>query len=282
MSTKIINHEQSEYWNKKYGHKWVDNDNSMNERLSILTKTLFLKANIEKGDKVLDIGCGGGQTSFEASNLVGVNGYVLGADISDLLLSLAKSKYSKISHLDFKNCDAQNFEFEKNSFDKVISRFGVMFFKNPVDAFLNISQSIKVGGSLNFVCWTNMMENEFHTAATNIILKHIEKEYPKLTRDPGPFAFNDNEYIQEILNSSGFKNIKVEKVYTSISTQDTVEKDAELLLNLGMGARLLVEEDLSEDKLSVIKNEIKTMCKNRQNNGEISYKACLNYVSATK
>ena len=93
---------------------------------------------------------------------------------------------------------------------------------------------------------------------------------------------NDNEYIQEILNSSGFKNIKVEKVYTSISTQDTVEKDAELLLNLGMGARLLVEEDLSEDKLSIIKNEIKAMCKNRQNNGEISYKACLNYVSATK
>ena len=55
MSTKIINHEQSEYWNKKYGHKWVDNDNSMNERLSILTKTLFFNANIEKGDKVLDI-----------------------------------------------------------------------------------------------------------------------------------------------------------------------------------------------------------------------------------
>ena len=157
-----------------------------------------------------------------------------------------------------------------------------MFFKNPIDAFLNINQSIKIGGSLNFVCWTNMMENEFHTAATNIILKHIKKEYPKLTRDPGPFAFNDNGYIQEILNSSGFKNIKVEKVYTSISTQDTVEKDAELFLNLGMGARLLVEEDLSEDKLSVIKNEIKAMCKNRQNNGEISYKACLNYVSATK
>ena len=102
MSSTIINHEQSEYWNKKYGHKWVDNDNSMNERLTILTKALFLKTNIEEGDKILDIGCGGGQTSFEASQLVGENGYVLGADISNLLLDLAKSKYSKIKNLDFK------------------------------------------------------------------------------------------------------------------------------------------------------------------------------------
>jgi len=282
MSNKIINHEQSEYWNEKYGHKWVDNDNSMNERLSILTKELFLKTNIENGDKVLDIGCGGGQTSFEASKLVGDNGYVLGADISDLLLSVAKSKFSKVNNLEFKNCDVQNYSFKEKSFNKVISRFGVMFFENPVDAFCNINNSIKDGGSLNFVCWTNLMENEFHTAATNIILKHIEKEYPKLTRDPGPFAFNDNEYIQEILNNSGFKNIKVEKIYTSISTQDTIEKDAELLLNLGMGARLLAEENLSEDKLSVIKNEIESMCKERQDNGIISYNTCLNYVSATK
>jgi len=157
-----------------------------------------------------------------------------------------------------------------------------MFFKNPIHAFQNINKSIKIGGSLNFVCWTNLMENEFHTAATNIILRHINKEYPKLTRDPGPFAFNDKEYIEEILNNSGFKNIKVEETYTSISTQDTFKKDAELLLNLGMGARLLAEEDLSDDKLLSIRKEIEAMSKKRQKNGKISYKACLNYVSATK
>ena len=101
MSPTIVNHEQSEYWNKKYGHKWVDNDNSMNERLTILTKALFLKTNIKKGDKVLDIGCGGGQTSFEASQLVGENGYVLGADISNLLLDLAKALILLSIFIDF-------------------------------------------------------------------------------------------------------------------------------------------------------------------------------------
>ena len=282
MSDQIVNHEQSEYWNEKYGHKWVDNDNSMNERLSILTKELFLKTNIENGDKVLDIGCGGGQTSFEASKLVGDNGYVLGADISDLLLSVAKSKFSKVNNLEFKNCDVQSYSFKEKSFNKVISRFGVMFFENPVDAFCNINKSIKDGGSLNFVCWTSLMENEFHTAATDIILKHIKTEYPKITRDPGPFAFNDNDYIEEILANSGFKNIKVEKKHTSITTKDPVEKDTELLLSIGMGARLLSEENLPDVKLSIIKSEIEQMCKKRQIAGEITYKTCLNYVSAIK
>jgi len=92
----------------------------------------------------------------------------------------------------------------------------------------------------------------------------------------------EGEYIEEILNNSGFKNIKVEQTYTSISTQDTVKKDAELLLNLGMGARLLAEEDLSDDKILSIKKEIEAMSKKRQKNGKIIYKACLNYVSATK
>ena len=101
MAHKIINNEQFEFWNKGIGQKWVDEDQSMNERLSILTEELFLKSNIKKDDKVLDIGCGGGQTSFEASKLVGTNGYVVGADISKILLELAERKYSQIKNLEF-------------------------------------------------------------------------------------------------------------------------------------------------------------------------------------
>ena len=126
MSPTIINHEQSEYWNKKYGHKWVDNDNSMNERLTILTKALFLKTNIEKGDKVLDIGCGGGQTSFEASQLVGENGYVLGADISNLLLDLAKKKYSTI----------KNFRRNVSNIPEFIIHYQIKTLSNFVHGFI--------------------------------------------------------------------------------------------------------------------------------------------------
>ena len=282
MPLKIINNEQYDYWNKGIGQKWVKEDNSLNERFSILTKEFFSRASINKNDKVLDVGCGGGITSFEASKIVGKYGYVLGADISKILLDLAKKNFSSIKNLEFKYCDVQNYNFKKNIFSKVISRFGVMFFENPILAFKNIYNTIQDGGSLHFVCWTNVMENEFFTAAANIIIKHLNKEFPKVTRSPGPFAFSEEKYIKQILDSSGFKNIKVDKVYTSLSTNDDAAKDGELLLKIGLAGRLLSEENLSEEELSNIKDKIIAMSKNRQVDGKITYRACLNFVSATK
>ena len=282
MKHKIVNDEQFEFWNEGIGRKWVEEDDSMNERLSILTKELFLRSNIKRDDKILDIGCGGGQTTFEASEMVGENGYVVGADISKILLDLAESKYANTKNLEFKYCDVQNYEFKENSFSKVISRFGVMFFENPIEAFKNIYNSIQEGGSLNFVCWTNVMENEFFTDPTNIIIKHINKEFPEITRAPGPLAFSEEDYVKEILMSSKFKNVKIEKVYSSISTNDSAEKDGALLLKLGLGGRLLADANLSKKELSIIRDEMVEISQKRQKDGKITYKACLNYVSATK
>lgn len=282
MSLKIVNDDQHEFWNKGIGQKWVKEDNSMNERFTILTKEFFKRAKIEKGDKVLDIGCGGGITSFETSKILGNDGYVLGADISKILLDLAVKNYSNIKNLEFKYCDVQNYEFEKNSFSKVISRFGVMFFENPIKAFKNINNAIQDGGSLHFVCWTNVMENEFFTAAANIIIRHLDRGFPELTRAPGPFAFSEKKYVKQILNAAGFENIKVEKVYTLISTNDSAEKDGNLLFNIGLAGRLLSEENLSEAELAKIKEKIIEMSQNRKFDGIINYKACLNFVSATK
>ena len=282
MTHKIVNDEQFEFWNEGIGKKWVEEDDSMNERLSILTKELFLRSNINRNDKILDIGCGGGQTSFEASEMVGENGYVIGADISKILLDLAKSKYANTKNLEFKYCDVQNYEFRENSFNKVISRFGVMFFENPIEAFKNIYNAIQEGGSLNFVCWTNVMENEFFTDPTNIIIRHLNKDFPEITRSPGPLAFSEEKYINEILSNSGFKNIKVEKVYSLITTNDSPEKNGELLLSIGLGGRLLADANLSKKELSVIRDEMVEISQKRQKNGKITYKACLNYVSATK
>ena len=282
MKHKIVNDEQFEFWNEGIGKKWVEEDNSMNERLSILTKELFLRSNIKRDDKILDIGCGGGQTTFDASEMVGENGYVVGADISKILLGLAESKYANTKNLEFKYCDVQNYEFKENYFSKVISRFGVMFFENPIEAFKNIYNSIQEGGSLNFVCWTNVMENEFFTDPTNIIIRHLNKEFPEITRAPGPLAFSEASYVKEILVSSQFKNVKVEKVYSSISTNDSAEKDGDLLLKLGLGGRLLADANLSKKELSVIRDEMVKISQKRLKNGKITYKACLNYVSATK
>ena len=282
MKQKIINIEQSEYWNEKSGPKWVKNEDALNERLSILTNELFSRAKIKASDKVLDIGCGGGNTTFRVSKLLIDGGHVVGADISHTLLNHAKSKFSNIEGMKFVHCDAQNYSFDENYFDKVISRFGVMFFKDPSEAFKNILGSMRINGSLNFVCWTNLMENDFITEGMDIITKYTQKVLPDVTKDPGPFAFSDREYVKEVLKSAGFKNINIDKVYTSISTKDSTEKDAELLMGIGPRARILSEGNLSNEKMSMIKNEIIQLCEKRKMGKEISYKACLNYVSATK
>ena len=282
MPPTIINDEQYEFWNSGIGQKWVKEDDAINERFTILTKEFFSRASIKKNDKVLDIGCGGGITSFEASKLAGKDGYVLGADISKILLNLAKKNFSNIKNLEFQYCDVQNYNFENNFFNKVISRFGVMFFENPIVAFKNIYNSIQNGGSLHFVCWTNVLENEFFTAAANIIIKHLNREFPKVTRTPGPFAFSETKYVKQILNASGFEDIKVNKVYTSLSTNDDAEKDGELLFNIGLAGKMLSEEKLSEQELANIKDKIIEMSQNRRVNGKITYKACLNFVSAIK
>ena len=282
MKQKIINVEQSEYWNEKSGPKWVKNEDALNERLSILTDELFSRVKIKAWDKVLDIGCGGGDTTFRVSKLLADTGHVVGADISNTLLNHAKSKFSDIDTITFVHCDAQNFSFDENYFDKVISRFGVMFFESPLEAFKNIYGSLKTSGSLNFVCWTNMMENEFIIEGMDIITKYTQKVLPEVTNEPGPFAFSEPEYINEVLESAGFKNINVDKVYTSISTKDSAEQDAELLMGIGPRARILSEENLSSEQISTIKNEIIDLCKKRKIGKEITYKACLNYVSANK
>jgi len=126
------------------------------------------------------------------------------------------------------------------------------------------------------------MENEFITEGMDIITKYTQKVLPEVTKDPGPFAFSDSEYVNEVLQSARFKNINIDQVYTSISTRDTAEQDAEILMGIGPRARILSEENLSREKIAMIKNEIIQRCKKRQTGKEITYKACLNYVSATK
>ena len=282
MEHKFKNIEQSEYWNEKSGPKWVKLDDSLNERFSILTDELFNRASIKEGDCILDIGCGGGQTSYKAKMLVGLSGYVMGADISETLLNFTRSKFSKTNNLEFNLCDVQTFKFNPNNFDKVISRFGVMFFENPEEAFQNIYLSMKSGGKITFVCWSSFFKNEFFTEGCNIIENYTHEKLPKITRDPGPFAFSEKDYINRILTSSGFKKIIIDEVHTFICTKDTVENDTDILLNIGPRAKLLSNSNLSEEKMFELRNKIRELCEKREDLGIISYKACLNYVSACK
>ena len=277
-----INLKQKEFWSGSGGDVWVNKQSEMDIMLNPLGTKAISKLDLSKATKIIDIGCGCGATTLEIAKQL-EEGEIIGIDISEPMLARAAKNASdqSLSNANFQVLDVQVDDMPSD-FDIAFSRFGVMFFENPIDAFKNIHNSIEDGGSLHFMCWTNVMENEFFTASANIIIKFLNKDFPAVTRAPGPFAFSEEEYIKQILIETDFRNIKVEKFYSEISTNDPPTKDGNLLFNIGLAGRLLSEENLSEEKLSIIKNEIIKMSQKRQKNGKISYKACLNYVSADK
>src|ERR1700761_2874344 len=128
---------QIEYWNGAPGEKWVKNQAVMDASLADATAALFPLAAIRPGERVLDIGCGSGQTSLKAADAVGAGGQVLGVDISKPLLALARQRAEGRANLRFLEADAATRGFAPEH-DLLLSRFGVMFFDDPPSAFANI------------------------------------------------------------------------------------------------------------------------------------------------
>ena len=204
------NIKQKEFWSGKGGDYWVVKQNEMDIMLNPLGNQALTKLNLSNDAKVLDIGCGCGATTLSIAKMVS-HGEVTGVDISVPMLQQAKTlaKNKNINNIEFKVTDVQVDEMPTNNYDFAFSRFGVMFFEDPVQAFRNISQSIKENGMLSFVCWQEPSLNPWQSLSIQVIKSYLEIPTPPL-RSPGPFAFQEKEYVHEILEKSGFLNIKIE------------------------------------------------------------------------
>ena len=199
--------KQKEFWSGKGGDYWVVKQNEMDIMLNPLGKKALAKLNLKSNSKVLDIGCGCGATTLEIAKKVS-EGEVTGLDISVPMLDQAKSEASVqgIHNVDFKVVDVQADQLENQVYDFVYSRFGVMFFEDPFEAFKNISSSIKEGGELSFVCWQDPVLNPWQSLSIKVIKEYLDIPSPAL-RSPGPFAFQEQDYVRDILEQSGFSEI---------------------------------------------------------------------------
>jgi SAM-dependent methyltransferase len=159
---------------------------------------------------VLDIGCGAGETSLDLGAAVAPDGAVLGADISQPLLDLARARGAATGlPVGFLAADAQTSDFGGEPFDAVFSRFGVMFFADPAAAFANIAAALKPGGRLAFVCWRPFAENPLMREPMQAALPLIPPPEPSDPLAPGPFAFADPERVRGILPGAGFCDIVI-------------------------------------------------------------------------
>ena len=122
------------------------------------------------GERILDIGCGGGDTVLDLARRVAPDGSIVGIDVSAAVLAFARRAAEGLGQVRFIQADAQAPPFAPASFDAAFSRFGVMFFADPVAAFANIRRSLRPGGRLAFVCWRPMTENPWMGAAMAVIM----------------------------------------------------------------------------------------------------------------
>ncbi|TCJ93500.1 class I SAM-dependent methyltransferase [Nocardia alba] len=162
----------------------------------------FAAAKVGRGDRVLDIGCGTGQTTREAARAA-VDGSALGVDISEVMLDRARriSADEGPSNVGFELADAQVHPFAPAAFDLCISRFGVMFFADPLAAFTNIARAIRPGGRLAWLVWQGHDRNEWATVFSDVLAASIA------TPGRGPFSLADPVASESLLVAAGFTDI---------------------------------------------------------------------------
>jgi SAM-dependent methyltransferase len=235
----------NQYWNDSAGPIWVAQQEKLDAQIGPLGALARERAAIRAGERVLDVGCGCGSTTLELANAVGATGQVVAVDISRPMLELAQRR-ARAAGLDdriaFRLEDAQVADFGAASADLVFSRFGVMFFADPVAAFANLRRALRPGGRLAFVCWQPRDKNPWMMAPVLAAAPHIQFPAPPPPDAPGPFAFGDAARVRGILEAAGFAKVAHEAVNRPIKLAgDSVDDALDLFLQIGPLGALLRE-----------------------------------------
>lgn len=246
--TDSANADQIAYWNGKSGLKWAEDQAKMDAMMQSMADVAVAAAAPALGESVIDIGCGAGGTALALADLVGPEGRVIGMDVSQPMLEVARNRAGARRNLTFVNGDAEIAHFEPASADLAFSKFGVMFFANPEAAFANIHKALKPGARLAFICWRPMAENPFAMLPIGAALKHLPPQPRPDPTAPGPFAFADPVRVGHILVQAGFKTPSFAAFDTTMTVGRKAASAARDAAMVGMASRLLVDagEDVRE------------------------------------
>jgi SAM-dependent methyltransferase len=236
------NRDQIEYWNSDEARRWVEQQWRYDTMLEPYARELLGAAEIAAHERVLDVGCGTGTTTLAAA--AGAR-EALGVDISEPMIARARDRAREqgLPNARFEVADAQIAPFEVEFYDIVISRFGVMFFDDPVAAFANLRTAMRRDGRTVFVCWQNLADNEWVLVPGMAAAAHVPLPDVGEPGAPGPFALGDAERLRTLLTRAGFGDVRIQPLADSIllAGGGTVDDAVDFFRSTGMGRALFAD-----------------------------------------
>lgn len=275
------NTAQIEFWNGDAGEKWVQYATLLDHLLAPFIPAILGKADLKPGERVLDVGCGGGALSLAADDHVGPDGKVMGVDISQPLLALAARRSQNANKaIDFVEVDASAYRSD-SPIDVAISRFGVMFFADPVSAFASLRKTMASNGRLAFAAWQGIRQNEWLTTPLDVATPFFRSmPDPPPPHAPGPFAFADADYVTDVLKKAGWFEVMAEPWTGTLSLPgDSIEAQATFILKMGPVARLIAEQ--VDDATPILEALIDRLSGMKSESGDVELGASAWIVSAS-
>ncbi|MFD9463899.1 class I SAM-dependent methyltransferase [Streptomyces sp. NPDC060027] len=204
---------QEARWNGPSGNAWVEAQDMVDALFAPLEELIVDVVPAGQRGRVLDVGCGTGGTTVAVARRLGTEGRCVGVDISGPMVEAARARAAREgARASFVRADAQDHVFEPAVFDVVVSRFGVMFFEDPVRAFTNLRRAAKDDARLRFVVWRDIAENPFMTTAERAAAALLPDLPERRPDAPGQFAFADADRVRRLLEESGWTGIGIRPV----------------------------------------------------------------------
>jgi SAM-dependent methyltransferase len=237
-----IGDEQTRLWNGAAGRAWVDEQRLLDRIFKPFETPLVEAVGSGHGRRVLDVGCGTGSTTLAVARLLGANGRVTGIDVSEPMIAAARARAEREgAPATFICANAQHFAFEPAIFDMIISRFGVMFFDDPVRAFSNLRRASTDDAEVRLIAWRSAAENPFMTTAERAAAPLLPDLPPRQPDAPGQFAFANSDRVRTIFEESGWAEIDIRAIDVACALPET--ELVRYVTRLGPVGLILLEAD---------------------------------------
>jgi len=276
----IIDREHNTWRNVSAG--WRKNDERLRKSSDHVSQRMLELAGVGAGQRVLDIASGTGEPAIPAAHRVGDSGEVIGIDLVDEMLAIArdKAREQNLDNIEFQTVDGKGIPFDPASFDAITCRWGLMFMPEPQHMLQQMHRVLKNEGRVALACWAEPERNPFFTHTMSILMKHMEVPQPP-PGAPGVFAFADRERLENILRDSGFRDIEIEDLSFNMIEVDSGEEYWRITSELA-GPIAMLTRKMDEQTYRAFSEEVIATAEAQKRDGTIAMVGTTWIAKATK